>query len=637
MNGVINTCPVFGRKTLRATTAVMLAAALTAGCSHARRTAPQATSAASAWQQVLRQIGPQGQVSRDTALAAFTLAIAPLPGVPVPPGPRVVIPSGTLAVSWVMRYWKTLSSAQQQVVRDALAGTGSATARHTGYRVTRAPTGPTPAPTGPQIPCQDADTATAAQYRHTFDTAIAAIAGRLGRTLPLPARLVVNSIQMEGTALAYTAQCGPSANGCTVHLNPSLFTGGYGPADLPEVLTHEAMHCFQYAKFDLNVALLPAWLRDGMAQWVAAMLSTQARVTSGWWKDYFATPGLGLFARSYDAVAFYAHLAETGTDVWSRLDAMMQAYVDALVSDWADDPTTPNQAAWKAADPTEQFLTTWGSGLTRGRFPGSAWTMTGPGLPGTMPEIPKQTIDNGSQLPLWVMLGPTAWIEQYDLVADVVTITAATDVTGRLGTANHDDLPLSGVLGRDLCTRSDTCTCPPDTPGEGTTLDRLAGGTAYLGVTGGLGSIDLTLSGTSLDEYCKKNHSNQARINAIARIIAQTSNSDDSFVEFHDITDIRKDGVDRTVQLSCDPRACYMVVPCDEGAEPRCTGLDGRLGPIGFRHLDRTLTRDYAPGTAHDYAARTEDIFRHVLGAAADYQLTWKSAAHPDPTPVPTS
>jgi hypothetical protein len=127
------------------------------------------------------------------------------------------------------------------------------------------------------------------------------------------------------------------------------------------------------------------------------------------------------------------------------------------------------------------------------------------------------------------------------------------------------------------------------------------------------------------------------RIDAITKIIAQTSNSADAFVEFHDASDLRIDGTDRAVQLACDPTACYVEVLCDEGAEPTCESLGGELTPMGYALVQHNYNLDYSPGTAHDFAVRTENLFLRVLGASPGYQLTWKSAAHPSPAPLPTA
>ncbi len=56
-----------------------------------------------------------------TALQAFSLAIAPLPGVRVPAGPVGVIPDGSLAVGWLLPWIERLTRAQRAVVEHGLA------------------------------------------------------------------------------------------------------------------------------------------------------------------------------------------------------------------------------------------------------------------------------------------------------------------------------------------------------------------------------------------------------------------------------------------------------------------------------------------------------------------------------------
>src|ERR1700734_1744762 len=86
-----------------------LAACGAGGGARAGRTAPRA----SAWQRVLDQIGPDGQVTKSTALAAFVLAIGPLPGVPRPPGATQGIPDGSAAVRWLLAYYSQLTPGQR--------------------------------------------------------------------------------------------------------------------------------------------------------------------------------------------------------------------------------------------------------------------------------------------------------------------------------------------------------------------------------------------------------------------------------------------------------------------------------------------------------------------------------------------
>src|SRR5258708_1004304 len=84
---------------------------------NASATAPTPTESAltmpSAWGQVLDQIQPDGTVTADTALQAFSLAFGPLPGVTVSSGPVGEIRSGTMALRWLVGHWSEITPAQR--------------------------------------------------------------------------------------------------------------------------------------------------------------------------------------------------------------------------------------------------------------------------------------------------------------------------------------------------------------------------------------------------------------------------------------------------------------------------------------------------------------------------------------------
>ena len=92
-----------------------------------------------------------------------------------------------------------------------------------------------------------------------------------------------------------------------------------------------------------------------------------------------------LFARSYDALGFFAHLAETGTDVWRAIVPMGQAIIKG-----------GNAAGWRAADPSQAFLDSRGSGFTEGRYPGPAWQTSGPNLPRDQGPIATAAVKDGA-------------------------------------------------------------------------------------------------------------------------------------------------------------------------------------------------------------------------------------------------
>jgi len=82
---------------------------------------PADQTEATAWEGVLDRIAPDGEVSFETALDAFSLAVGPLPGVPMPAGRRERIPSGTGPIRWLGGYRDRLTEAQRAAVDRYLA------------------------------------------------------------------------------------------------------------------------------------------------------------------------------------------------------------------------------------------------------------------------------------------------------------------------------------------------------------------------------------------------------------------------------------------------------------------------------------------------------------------------------------
>src|SRR6266498_5726331 len=113
-----------------------LVLAATSGCTGQRQAAPGASAPRSAWETVLAGIGQNGEVDQQTATQAFSLAVAPLPGVTVPNGPEVQIRSGSAAIRWVLGYLAQLPADLQQAVKGWL---DRAKADGTTVRQARAP------------------------------------------------------------------------------------------------------------------------------------------------------------------------------------------------------------------------------------------------------------------------------------------------------------------------------------------------------------------------------------------------------------------------------------------------------------------------------------------------------------------
>jgi hypothetical protein len=513
----------------------VLAAGLTAcGRDRPRFMAPER----SGWQQILGRITPEGTVDAATALTAFSYAIAPLPGVDIPPATGAPPHSGTIAVRWVLAHWAELTDDQARAAAEALGGSAAAAApagsapSTGGPGGTGSPSGKTPssgpgpsrstqptsrgrarvgglahapvrAPTNPNVDCPATDAGEASSYRGDLDRAIDTIAGGLGRQLSagFGVRLAANTVRREGKALAYAVPClgtapstvGGKVNGCVIHMNPVILAPNYLARDRIDTLRHEAMHCFLYDKFGIAGATMPVWYTEGIPEWVAHAIGDNGPGLQGWWREYLDTPARPLFQRSYDAVGFYLLLQETGVDVWKKVDPMG----DAL-------RTGGNKAAWEAAGVTETFLNRWGPGYVRGRYPGDYWNVKGPDLNEYQPTLPAAPLGNGEAV---AVDAPAAGmgVANLDINADVVTLTLSGQAWGRFSTGLGNDISIADAARKTYCAKPGGCGCPDSSAGAGgATTEMLTGGPYYIGVTGGLAVASVTVTGRSVEDFCKE-------------------------------------------------------------------------------------------------------------------------------------
>ena len=109
---------------------------------------------------------------------------------------------------------------------------------------------------------------------------------------------------------------------CTIQLNPSLFIET--AADIAGVVLHEVWHCFQWDHSYQGVISAAAWITEGQAEYASgAVLRSVGPVLTAYYDEWLATPGTRLFSRAYDAVGFYATLADAGL---SPLSSLLQMY-----------------------------------------------------------------------------------------------------------------------------------------------------------------------------------------------------------------------------------------------------------------------------------------------------------------------
>lgn len=493
--------PVTGAVALAASLTATLVATLAAACSSEEPpVSPNETfPPPSAYDLVLDQVGPGGEVSLETALAAFSLAIAPLEGTPEPPGPRDPIASGTAAVRWTLGRWADLTAEQKAAVSAALATPDSGSLA----MIPVAHTQPQ-APAGAPVPdCPRADSADAGALRRVLDDGIAEIANRLGRTLSIPTFLVLHKepqfqarmymVPCAGTDMAVTTR----PDGCAIHVNPQALTAEVTDSDRRNFLIHEATHCFLADRLGPREWDLPPWLAEGIPTFVQAALGGTDLKVREYWHEYLELDHKALFARVYDSLGFFAQVANSGVDLWPNIDLMTDAYLAG-----------GNAAAWTASGLGDPFLRTWAPGHVRGARDGvdsgnwdtaGAWDIVGYGIPAYWP--PMRQFDPLAVGDTATAAAPATAVDviRFVLPPDaVVRVTAEPTARGLLGLPGLD-LSLENLGRTDLCTAPAGCACPAGSAAEPRVINA---GEGYLGVTGGLGPAQVTLQVASVDEYC---------------------------------------------------------------------------------------------------------------------------------------
>ena len=459
-------------------------AALARSAAAAVRARIQATLAKTAWDKVLDQVRPDGGVSVSTALQAFSLAIARLPGVRVPAGPVGPIPDGTLAINWVLSKFAQLSPAQRAAVTKALDGLHG-TPQHVFRRL--ADLSPVCEKSGDWK--QDAtDQQMAEQEASDLTSKL---------NLPLTLTLCVGvGTTVSPTAFAETEvlnasgdwQTGPAAD-CWITVNPGLKkTGVY----LREILAHEVFHCYQGQIADLPYSwILPEWVSEGGANWAACNVVPGALPDKAW-TGYLKSPTQRLFERSYDALGFFSLLSQHGIDVWSRWPAII------LAARTASFPAYANAVGAEE----ETILSDWATSYAQDASRGADWDVAGPCKPAdtNTPPAPA-SVANGSVFKLVAPTWTVALVTPFSS-ADVIRVEVGSGSHVRLSSADPklDERLVPGEF--DYCTSPQgNCSCP-----GGEKLDRINpdGGT-LIALTGGPTGAEATVTGMSLGDFC--NHS----------------------------------------------------------------------------------------------------------------------------------
>jgi hypothetical protein len=408
-----------------------------------------ARDAETVWSNILATAAAQRIVTKRTALQAFAVAVAPLPGVKRPSGPIGLIGSGDDALDWALYYYRQLTPAQQRVIRAALELPG----KHSTTKARRLPAGSsepndTPITIGPtaDVPAWSKranDLAAAFGKKFGFPPTFRAYVFRAALKTGVLGRSIGRDDQFSGAGMPTT---------CDIYVNSA-----YGePAE--EVLAHEVFHCWQmqlvggYNAFQVvHTTRQDTWLTDGGANWAACDITRGvAPEMRAYFKDYaeapFADEPVGLFGMSYEAIGFFSQLERQGLDPYKTTGA-------ALKEESSGEAFKALVGVGEAAEP---FYDDWASSFAQSDDRSQPWTMAGTCYrrdstqvrPTPLPinELSKELLDTGKLQPeLWSLdPAPGNYQVQISVSSGRVRISA-----GKIDDVIVPDKPKSYCL-RDL-------------------------------------------------------------------------------------------------------------------------------------------------------------------------------------------
>lgn len=438
-----------------------------------------------AWENLLARVESSGPPSLETALQAFSLLIAPLPGVTLPPGALAGTAAafghdtgevgGCAAVRWVRAYWDQLTPEQQQAVDAALADTSSVV-------VARDAT--------PSADAAEADEI--ARFQQVAAEAATAIAAKLGQPLTVPIKVVFADPSKSTAAASLQPENADGGTTGTLALCrmfiPARTRANPDPIAVRGIVTHEVFHCFhaQIAGFERykNLAA-PQWLDEGGPNWVAADIVGLFTSIDSSWTLWFEQPEAQLSSRAYSGMGIFAEAAWLGANPWALFPAMFK------------ESTHDDVFEILSTGIEDRLRRSWAASVLRVTSRSAEWDVKGNGVPPY------------ADFPEFVTV-PEGGVELVDVKAFAATnyrVTGAAknvlvDVTGghvRIGDALGRDI--EAPPGTLLCTAS-PCTCPDGSPPKGTVLDVLP--PFDVAVTGWTTGATGNITGLTVDDGCKR-------------------------------------------------------------------------------------------------------------------------------------
>jgi hypothetical protein len=457
--------------------------------------APPGDASDAAWASIADRIGDDGQIDLPTALEAFSLTVAPLPGVSAASSEEPLVDSATGAVRWLSGHLDELSAEQRAAVGASLSTdeVAAEAVAPIGLRQVTTPAAPVRGCLG-EVPTL-ADAPGTETIRVALDGVIGELSARLG---PLSAATHLGfapegvGVKAAIVSVPYNSDCDNLATSCSILIakKGKSLTG----VALRAVLAREVVHCYQATVVPIHDAYAtPSWIIEGFAMWASEELvgGSGRPEAAAQWRRYLRSPEDGLFSRDYDAIGFYGHLEQSGIDVWSLFRPMIEA--------------GGNDQAWNVSVGQEPdvFLDSWPSSFARQPARGPAWEVYGPGIPATNYPVVSSIVGDGDRIDLVAERAGNV-VHDLDVQTDIVTFLLQDNTHGRIGLDGGAEWTLDDAVGSGFCTLPTGCLCPNGNQPIGLVLVSFPWDHALIAFNCGLREARVFVLGESLDEACSR-------------------------------------------------------------------------------------------------------------------------------------
>jgi hypothetical protein len=206
-------------------------------------------------------------------------------------------------------------------------------------------------------------------------------------------------------------------------------------------------------------------------------------------QPWFGSPGISLMKRKYDAAAFWAHLAETGTNPYDVFPFVF------LTGDG------PSAYRGSGAEANEHFLNSWASSITLKEDFGRDWEMMAPGMPDVPAGPELWQVDNDSSVEIHAE-PYAARVFFLDVSADMMEISGTGHARISDGRVDTFLFPTRFCINTDGCDKPEPgpdCNGNQPPPVE-EVMPAPLGANSWFVVTGGATGSTFTVVGRRLDD-----------------------------------------------------------------------------------------------------------------------------------------